>query len=214
MPSAFRLLSVLTLGVLTFVALTFVACQPAQEGGDSEATVEREPVRVENAELGVAIADLDSFFQVSSTDGATIVLRPADPTVAGELTISAEEPKAAGGVNLVAAIEDHKASLGERGGEFKGQRELGGPLGTAFYSRGHYTAEDGTETEETMIHTIHPLGDRALHLTYVYPQGEDSAQRIQDQLFAVFGELVPAEAASESTSESALESPSDTADAG
>jgi hypothetical protein len=201
MPSAARLLSVFPLGVMTLAALTLVACQPAQETADSAPAPEREPVRVENADLGVAVADLDSFFQVSSTDGATIVLRSADPAVAGELTISAAEPKAAGGVNLVAAIEEHKASVEARGGEFKGQRELGGPLGTAFYSRGHYTAEDGTPTEETKIHTVHPHGDRVLHLTYVYPQGEDSAQRIQDQLFAVLGELVPAEAAPDSNSE-------------
>jgi len=191
------------LPVLSLLLLTLVACQSAPDAADSAPAEEAEPVRVDNAELGVAVADLDSFFQVSSNDGATIVLTPADPAVAGELTISADEPKAAGGVNLVAAIETHKVSLEERAGEFKGQRELGGPLGTAFYSRGHYTADDGTATEETVVFTVHPLGDRVLRLTYVYPQGEDSPQRIQDQLFAVFGELVPAAAADEVADEAA-----------
>lgn len=209
MRSAVRRLPILLLLVSTCALLTFVACQPGQGGGgDEAASTAPPPVPVENAALGVGIADVDSFFQVSSNSGDTIVLKPADPATAGTLTVSADEPKAVGGVNLVAAIEDHKASLEERGGEFKGQRELGGPLGTAFYSRGHYTAEDGTATEETVVFTVHPLGDRVLRLTYVYPQGDDSAQRIQDQLFAVFGELVSAEpesgeAGGESTEEPA-----------
>lgn len=186
--------TLLLFAMVAGLALLAAACQPAEDADDGAEAAAAEPVRVESAGLGVALADLDSFFQVASTDGGTIVLTPADPAVAGELTVSADEPKALGGVNLVAAIEDHKVSIEAREGEFKGQRELGGPLGTAFYSRGHYTAEDGTPTEETIIFTVHPLGDRVLRLVYAYPQGEDSAQRIQEQLFAVMGELVPDEA--------------------
>lgn len=191
MPSAVRILLAVSL-----LLSTLVACRSAPEGGGDAASAEAEPVRVENATLGVAIADLDPFFQVASNEGDTLVLAPADDAVAGTLTMSAGEPITSGGVNLVKAIEDHKASIEERGGEFKGQRELGGPLGTAFYSRGHLPADDGTTTEETVIFTVHPAGDRVLRLTYVYPQGDDSAQRIQDQLFSVFGELTPAEASS------------------
>ncbi|MDA8016967.1 MAG: hypothetical protein MPN21_05910 [Thermoanaerobaculia bacterium] len=192
MSSSLRFLPLFALLVLV------AACQPAPDTEDTT-TASSEGTRVENVDLGVAVAQLDPFFRVSSNEGGTISLVPSDDSTAGELTIRADEPRDAGGVNLVAAIEEHKAHLEERGGEFKGQRELGGPLGTAFYSRGHFAAEDGTATEETIIFTVHPAGDRVLRLTYVYPQGDDSAQRIQDQLFAVFGELVAAESGQDSS---------------
>lgn len=190
-----------------FFAVLFVGCQPGADSGDG-ATDAEAAKRVENAELGVAIADLDPFFEVRSNEGDTIVLVPAAETeegepIKGELTIRASEPKAMGGVNLVAAVEEHELALESRpNGEFSGQRELGGPLGTAFYSRGRFDAEDGTRMEETVIFTIHPAGDRRLELAYVYPAGDDSQARVQDQLFAVFGEIVPMESAGDAGAES------------
>lgn len=194
---------------ISILVLACSACLPTQ---DDELSTAAEPVRVENAELGIAIAKLDPFFQVSSNEGSTIVLAPANTAVAGLLIVSADEPITAGGVNLVKAIEVHKADLEQRGGEFKGQRELQGPLGTAFYSRGHYVAEDGTPTEETVVFTVHPLGDRVLRLTYVYPQGEDSAQRVQNQLFSVFGELESVDSNPDSAADTA--NSADAGDAG
>lgn len=189
MSSAVRKLPLLLLSLL--LSLFLLACPPADDGGEGDAAGDAgaEPVRVENAELGVAIADLDSFFEVASNEGDTIVLTPADETVAGTLTLSMGEPVKAGGVNLVAAVEEHKASLEERGGEFKGQRELGGMLGTAFYSRGHIPSADGSTTEEVVVHAMHPWGDRVLRLTYSYPAADDSAARIMEQQLVVFGEI-------------------------
>ena len=178
-----------SLGLLLLLGL--VGCQAEQQEAAPSAP---EPVRVENAEVGIALASLPAFFRVDVNEGDRLVLAPADPAVAGELTISAGEPQRSG-INLVAAIEEHKAQLAERAdGEFKGQRELGGPLGTAFYSRGRYTGDDGTAMEEIKIFVIHPWGDRRLNLDYVYPAGDDSAQRLQDQMFEVFGELEPLDA--------------------
>ncbi|MEM1202779.1 MAG: hypothetical protein AAGN66_06075 [Acidobacteriota bacterium] len=175
------------------VAVLLVGLAGCAEKAPPPSEPEPEPVRVENAGVGVALASLPAFFRVDVNEGDRFVLVPADPQVAGELTIVAQDPQTAG-INLLAAVEEHKAQLGEAAdGEFKGQRELNGPLGTAFYSRGRYTAEDGTATEEIKVFLIHPWGDRRLDLSYVYPAGDDTAQRLQDQLFEVFGELEPLE---------------------
>lgn len=173
--------------LLLLWSLLALACQPASEEDVAPPAGER----AENEVVGVAVASVPGFFRVAANDGASFELVPADSTVAGTLTIAAGEP-GVGGVNLVAAIEQHKADLLAReGGEYKGQRELGTQFGTAFYSRGQYP-ENGGVTEETAIFMIHPLGDRTLNLTYRYPASDDSAERIQNQLFDVMGELEPA----------------------
>jgi hypothetical protein len=99
-------------------------------------------------------------------------------------------------VNLVAAVEDHRSAIESRtGGTYHGARELEGPLGVAFYSRGSYTADDGSRIEETLLTAIHPDGDRRLDLVYTYPAGEDSAERVTsllDLLASVDGITPPA----------------------
>lgn len=177
-------LSILQLSV-AFVAMALLTACQQQE---AEAPVEAPPERVENAALAVAIADLPSLFQVQTNDGAVLDLVPSDPALEGVLSVATHTPETAG-INLVAAVERHKADIESRvDGAFKGQRELGTPMGTAFYSRGHFTA-DGRAMEETAVFMIHPAGDRELHLVYVYPAGDDTASRLQDQLFEVLGEI-------------------------
>ncbi len=151
--------------------------------------------RVENAEVGVAVAALPTFFQVAVNEGPRLELAPAASDGAGLLVIVAGEPQTAG-VNLVAAIEAHQAEILARpGGEYKGQRELGSHLGTAFYSRGRYATEGGAVEEETVVFLVHPRGGRTLELRYRYPagDGEDTRMRIEDHLFEVLGELEPFE---------------------
>lgn len=172
--------------ILALILLLSVGCKSPE----AEAPVEEPPERIENAQLGVALADVPDFFQVASKDGAVIELTPKDATVEGTLTVSATETET-GGINLVAAMEEHKTDLSSReAGSYKGQRELGSQLGTAFYSRGQWS-EDGRMMEETVVFLIHPWGDRKLLLTYVYPAGDDSSARLMEQLFAVLGELEP-----------------------
>ena len=97
------------------------------------------------------------------------------------------EPKDAG-VNLLAAIEEHKEQIAERtDGNYRGAQELSGPLGAAFWSRGRYQ-EDGVLTEEAFIFALHPTENALLRLEYTFPAADDSSQRMQ-QLLEVFGEV-------------------------
>lgn len=179
-----RILSLLFLGLSP---VAFMACQGGGEAPVEEVVGER----VENPQHGVAIAALPSFFRLVSNDDAGIMLAPVDAAVAGSLQVKGGEAEI-GGINLVAAIESHKEEvLAREGGDYKGQRELGSHLGTAFYSRGHYPGDGGVTVEETVVFLVHPWGDRTLQLIYVYPSADDSAARIQEQLLGVLGELEP-----------------------
>lgn len=165
--------------------LTCFACQPATTAEEDLPVVAE---RVENLELGVAIMSLPPVFRVASNQDAVIQLVPSAAAATGRLTITATEPENSG-INLVAAVEEHKAEILERpGGDYKGQREMITPMGTTFYSRGRYQGDEG-EIEETTVFMIHPWQDRQLRLVYRYPAGEDTAERLQDQLFEVLGEL-------------------------
>ncbi len=177
---------------ILWVVVALSACAPTEEPQTEEAAAKGE--RVENAELGMAVADVPAFFKLSSNEGSVIELVPADPQVEGTLRIHESEAET-GGINLVAAVERHKADLEARpDGVFKGQRELGSQLGTAFYSRGQYT-EGGRTLEETAIFIVHPKGDRELRMVYNYPAGDDSKARLTEQLFSVLGELEVVESA-------------------
>lgn len=192
-PSSRSITVALSAAVL--VIFSIVGCAPPAEEAPPEPP---KGERVENAELGIAIAELPAFFQVASNEGDLIELRPADAQIEGVLQVRQTEAQTAG-VNLVAAIERHKADLqGRADGEYKGQRELGSQLGTAFYSRGLFS-EGGRVMEETVVFLVHPKGDRELHLAYVYPAGEDSKERLMDQLFGILGELEVVEAAAEAS---------------
>jgi hypothetical protein len=169
-------------------------CRPPAEGPETPG--ERAgPGRVENLQVGVAVAALPSYFRVEANEGPRLELVPAAAGETGRLLIVAGEPETAG-INLVEAIKAHKEEILARpGGEYKGQRELGSQLGTAFYSRGRYTGSGGATEEETVVFLVHPWGDRTLELVYRYPagDGEETRRRIEDHLFAVLGELEPIE---------------------
>ena len=158
------------------------ACQPAPEEPEAPPAV-----RVENPELGVAIAALPGVFRVARNEGAEIALELAEGE--GDLVIAAGEPEVA--LNLVAAVEQHKESILERpAGDYKGGQELVVPSlpGAAYYSRGRYQGDAGL-TEETLVVLVHPQRDRQLRVTYTYPAGDDSGSRLENELFAVVGEL-------------------------
>lgn len=145
--------------------------------------------RVENAEIGVAIADLPEIFDVVANEGGVIALALAKGE--GRLEITAGEPEAS--VNLVAAVERHQEAIEARpGGDYKGGQELVVPAlpGAAYYSRGRFQDESGALVEETMVFLLHPARDRELRVRYTYPAGDDSVERLQNQLFEVVGELV------------------------
>lgn len=173
-------------GVLILAAALALAGACAQAPQESAEPVAR---RVENAELGVAIADLPAIFKVVANEGGVIELALAQGE--GRLEISAGEPESS--VNLVAAVAKHKAEIEARpGGDYKGGQELVVPAlpGAAYYSRGRYESAAGGTVEEAVVFLLHPAKDRELRVRYTYPAGDDSAERLQNQLFAVVGELV------------------------
>ncbi|MEM9552997.1 MAG: hypothetical protein AAGC60_01975 [Acidobacteriota bacterium] len=187
-----RLLEALMLAGLLVLLGACAADEPAPP------PPEPEPVVVENVALGVVIVDLPEVFVVAENQGETLRLVPnadalgeeaAASAAEGALDVHVRRPEV-GGVNLVAAWQQHKAEIEARAqGEYKGQNELVTQLGPAFYSRGRYVDEGGAATEETKIFTLHPTGDAMLELVYSYPAGDDSPTRLQDQLFVVLGAI-------------------------
>jgi len=144
--------------------------------------------RIECSGLGVAIAALPAWFRVAVHRDDALELVPAAADGTGRLAVVVGEVED-GGINLIAAVEEHQAEILARpGGEYKGQRELTSQLGTTFYSRGRYDSDEGV-IEETMIFAIHPWGDRILRLVYRYPAGDDTRERLEEQLFEVLGEI-------------------------
>jgi len=144
------------------------ACSPRQAPPESG---------ISNLDLAISLAALPDDLVVAVNQGSSFELRPEDETVGGIIWFGAG-PEVEG-VNLVVAVQEHQARIeGLPSGDYKGAQELQGPLGTAFYSRGRYLEGD-TETEETILVTIHPAGNRMLTITYRYPAGNDSAARVE-----------------------------------
>ncbi len=144
------------------------------------------PERVENRDLGIAIAALPSAFSVANASGPEIVLEAAGAAGSGRAVITAG-PEEQFGINLIEAIKERKALFESApGGEYFGNRELGTPTGTAFTARGAYDGEYGP-VEETWVYSIHPMANRVLTITYTYPTGE-SQERV-GQLLELLGEI-------------------------
>ena len=145
------------------------------------------PRRVENPRVGVAIAALTEF-SVVANDGDAIELAPVGAGATGTASVVAGEAEI-GGINLVAAIQEHKEEILARpDGDYKGQAEYVSPLGTTFASRGRYS-EDGGTVEERVVFMVHPWGDRTLQVIYRYPAGDDTQARLDALMNGVVGEL-------------------------
>lgn len=188
------------------LALAVVGCGGDGEvgsAGSSEAEGEVGGPRYESPETGIAIASVPAGFEVLGFSNGALRLSHAS---GARMAVSTESPEL-GGVNLVEAVQTHKADvLARESGDYKGQTELMSQFGSAYVSRGRYS-EGGAPMEESSTFLLHPQGDRILRIDYVYPAGEDSAARLQDELFTVLAEVedlgTPAEigAVDEDTSE-------------
>lgn len=152
-------------------------------GGEPEAAPADSIV---NPALGLQLARVPDGLLVQANDDLGLRLAPGGDGAAGLMVLQLA-PEAAG-VNLVAAAREHQAAIeAAEGGTYLGAQELVGPLGVAFWSRGRFQL-DGDELEETLIFSLDPSGSRMLSLSYRYPAGADSSQRVQ-QAIEVMGEL-------------------------
>jgi len=166
--------------LLLALAVPMMHCAQAEEAAVAE------PVRVENQELGVAIAALPEPFSVITATGPTIELEAPGEAGSGTVIIAAG-PEEVFGINLIEAVKERKALFESApDGQYFGNRELGTPHGTAFTARGAYSGEAGP-VEETWVYSIHPSANRLLTMTYTYPTGE-SEVRI-NQLLLLLGEI-------------------------
>lgn len=144
------------------------------------------PQRIENPDLGIAIAALPEAFEVEVDQGSDLRLTAPGPNGAGSVEIGVG-PEGASAINLPAeakAMQQHFESL--ENGQYFGNLELVAPIGSAFTARGAYDGEDG-RVGEIRVFALHPVQSRLLTLSFVYPEGEGK-ERMQ-QLATLLGEI-------------------------
>jgi hypothetical protein len=162
-------------------SLLAAACQK-----QPEAVVETPAVRVENPELGLAIAALPQPFEETAANDGTWTFDAPGDAGAGTLKLTVGAPQT-GSINLVELVKERRSWFeSAAGGTYFGNRELGGPFGTIYTARGSYETPEGP-VEETWAYAIHPGDYRLLSIQYTYPVGE-SGTRVE-QLMGFLGEI-------------------------
>ncbi len=142
--------------------------------------------RVENATLGLAIAELPSDFEVDTNNDGDLILTAEGATGPGVVRFEIG-PEEQGSVNIVAASSQTKAVFESRqAGEFFGNQELMTPIGSFFTARGAYQEGQG-RIEELLAFTLHPNSNRLVRVSFRYPAGE-AAERAP-QFALLLGEL-------------------------
>jgi hypothetical protein len=164
------------------------------------------PVRVENAALNIAIADVPEPFVLETNQDAALRFAAAGVEGNGQLRIEVG-PLSSSPINLVEEVKARRTAFEETtGGRYFGNRELATPHGPAYTARGAIESSDGV-VEEIWIYTIHPAEYRLLTFVYRYPSAEDSADRAA-QLMSILGEVESVEASTEEVDETTAESSS------
>jgi hypothetical protein len=161
------------------MALLSVACRKPE-------SAQTGPQRVENSDLGIAIAALPAAFEVVVNQGSDLRLTAPGPNGAGSVEIGVG-PAGSAAINLPAeakATQQYFESLAN--GQYFGNLELVAPFGSVFTARGAYDREDG-RAGEIQVFALHPIQSRLLKLSYVYPEGEGK-ERMQ-QLADLLGEI-------------------------
>ena len=160
------------------LAMAMLSCQAAPPG-------ETASTRVESPSLGLVVAALPEAFEVEANDAESFRFRSTD----GHATLRIEAgPEQTAGINLVEEVKARRTWFQEAPeGHYFGNRELRTPSGTAFTARGAYSTDQG-RVEETWVYTLHPAANRLVTLTYLYPSGADSEQRVSE-LLEFLGEL-------------------------
>jgi hypothetical protein len=181
----------LVLAVSALLVSLTLACDRGGNGKLDEAELPSPAQRVENEALDLALARVPAGLSLRD-NGADIRLVPDgsasdDPS---ELRIEVGPPSDFG-IDPVQLANDQQASFGEAaGGEYFGAQKLVTPLGPATYARGRFDAEDGSRIEETRAYAVHPAANRLVTVTYRYPAGDDSRERVA-QLLELLGEIEP-----------------------
>ncbi len=165
--------------------LTFIGLCLALAGCASEPAPPAAPERVENPELGLAIAAVPGAFEVAENAGETLRLTAREVDGGSvEITIG---PLQLTGVNLVEVVKEKRAEF-EASGLYYGNRELMTPTGPAYTTRGQIAGADGP-VEVTSVYSLPPDGsDRLMTVTYRYPSGSDSQARV-GELLELVGEI-------------------------
>jgi len=160
--------------------LLFSACRNHSDPQESV------PVKITNEYFDLVIESLPPEWTVIENREDMLRFSPAQDDLGGSVKVFFAPDDL--GVNLIEAMHAHKEEILARpGGEYKGGREMTGPLGTAFYSRGRFN-DSGVPSEEITIFFLHPRKERIVGLRYDYPVNEHSQGRIE-ALFSLFGEF-------------------------
>lgn len=142
--------------------------------------------RVESRDLGLAIGTLPRGVVVATNQGTTLQLTGSTEKGPGQLTVTVGPPETS--INLVETVKQQRATFEALPrGQYFGYRELVTPSGSAFTVRGRFE-EGGEEVEEVRVLALHPAKDRRLSLSYRYPAGGDTEERM-NQLLEVLGEI-------------------------
>ncbi len=169
---------------LSMASLLLFVCGCRQTGPAAEPTPAG--ARVENATLGLAIAELPSVFEVETNNDGELILTAEGATEPGVVRFEVG-PEEQGSVNIVEAASGTKAIFESREeGEFFGNQELMTPIGSFFTARGGYREGEG-RIEELLAFTLHPSSNRLVRLSFRYPAGE-AAERAP-QFALLLGEL-------------------------
>lgn len=171
----------MTLSVASLIIL-LASCK--QSGTESESTSAGK--RVENATLGLAIAELPADFVVETNDSNGLFLTARGPGDPGVVSLEVG-PVEKGSINIVEAAKHTEATFeSSPQGEFFGNQELMTPIGSFFTARGAYDQADA-RTEELLAFALHPNSNRLIRISFRYPAGE-AAERAP-QLAGLLGEI-------------------------
>lgn len=166
--------------------LVAAACGPGQDADSQEAEV----WRIENPDLGLAIAEMVPGFEIVTNDAFGLEFANTAAETPGKLWFEIG-PTENSGINLVEIVNAQRAVFEALpDGNFKGNRELmmtdGRP---AFYSRGQFS-EDGVVLEEIRISALHPIRNATLQIFYRYPEtGEENSKERLNDLLLLIGEV-------------------------
>jgi len=167
---------------LLVATLVLIGCG----GSNTETEIVASGSRVQNAELGLAIAELPEEFEVDKNDETGLILIASGNGNPGLIEIDLG-PVEEGSVNIVEAATATKAVFESLpGGQFFGNQELLTPIGSFFTARGAFD-EDSGRVEQLLAFTLHPNSNRLVRISYRYPAGEAGDRA--PQFAALLGEI-------------------------